>query len=295
MDKVGLSLDDIIKINKKTKQGAKRGGKRGRGSVSRGGSGRGKAIMKKISASRGGKFSRGAGRGRGKASSRGGFQQNNKSVINGGVQQRRSTRIKTTRGGQNLKLASRQNKTPNKKSKPGKLMINNLDFKVTDQDMEELFSKHGVLLKAAVHYDSQGKSLGAAEVLFQRQESCIKAMNEYNNVLLDGRPMKISLIGPQNELISIDSRLGPKVNNSSSAPKKSNNQQGAGAARGRGRGRGASRGRGSGSGNAATRGRGGNRGRGATQGRRRGRPTNKPISAETLDQQLDEYIQQAGH
>jgi len=188
-------------------------------------------------------------------------------VNNGGVQQRK-------RGGFRVQ----------ENTKRGKLLINNLHFKVTDNDIEQLFGKFGKLFRASVHYNSQGKSLGSAEVIYMNVKDAARAMKQYNDVPLDERPMKISLVGTDNQPLppnagSIESRLGKRI----SVPISGQNGRGRNV---RGRGRLGNRSRGTtrrGQSRGAGRGRGG-RGRGGKKVKE------TPISAADLDKQLDAYI-----
>ncbi|RHN68126.1 putative chromatin target of PRMT1 protein [Medicago truncatula] len=179
-----------------------------------------------------------------------------------------------------------------------KLYVSNLDRGVTNEDIRELFSELGELKRYAVHYDKNGHPTGSAEVVYNRRSDAFAALKRYNNVLLDGKPMKIEIVGTNSAL-----PVTARVNVSSMNVSAMNGQRkrtvvmtprggrGGGPAmlnRGAGWGRrGGSRG---GSGSMRGRGRG-RPGRGG--GRGRGRKDGVEKSAEQLDKELETYHAEA--
>ncbi|OMO91299.1 hypothetical protein COLO4_18470 [Corchorus olitorius] len=147
-----------------------------------------------------------------------------------------------------------------------KLYISNLDFGVSNDDIKELFSEVGDLKRFAVHYDRSGRSKGTAEVVFSRRTDAIAAVKRYNDVQLDGKPMKIEIVGTNIATPAANGNFG----NSNGAPR---GNQGRGGGFGRQRG--------------------GAGGRGFGRGRGRGKGRGEKVSAEDLDADLDKYYTEA--
>ncbi|KAI0492983.1 hypothetical protein KFK09_027259 [Dendrobium nobile] len=185
-----------------------------------------------------------------------------------------------------------------------KLYVSNLDYGVSNEDIKELFSKVGDLKRSTTHFDRNGRPSGSAEVVYARRSDAIAAVKRYNNVQLDGKPMKIEIIGN-----NLGLPIAPRVNVVGGANGRGKRtvvmtpefDQGTGSfkqllgwnrARGRGRGRslgqsidaGIARGR-------NLRGRGRGLGRGGTRGRGRGRGGKWLVrkTAEDLDKELETY------
>ena len=177
-DRIDMSLDEIIKTNKGSRGRGGRGGGRGGRGRGRGGKAVGGAAARGRSRSRSrGPPAQGGARSRSRSRTRGG---------GGGARGRGGARLRSrsrsaVRNINNKWLHDRFQKAGRGRpglslttGGPGKLMISNLDLGVTDTDVQELFAEFGKLKSAAVHYDRSGRSLGTADVLYDRKSDAIK-------------------------------------------------------------------------------------------------------------------------
>ncbi|WCJ25212.1 THO complex subunit 4 [Euphorbia peplus] len=177
-----------------------------------------------------------------------------------------------------------------------KIYVSNLDYGVSNDDIRELFAEVGNLKRYAVHYDNSGRSSGSAEVVYTRRSDAFAALKKYNNVLLDGKPMKLEVVGATAE-VPLSARVNVTgVNGRSKRTVVMTPRQG----RGRGfassnRGSGLSHRGGMRNGGGLRnrdRGRGGSRGgRGRGGGREKKQPVEK--SVDELDKELENYHAEA--
>lgn len=150
-----------------------------------------------------------------------------------------------------------------------KLYISNLDYGVSNEDIKDLFSELGMLKRYSINYDRSGRSKGTAEVEYTRQADALAAIARYDNVQLDGKPMKLELVG---------------VNTISAAPMLPVTGSILGKPNGGFRRQDGILGRGGNRGGTISRGRGSARGRG-----RGGKGQGEKVSTESLDADLEKY------
>ncbi|CAN0909490.1 THO complex subunit 4A [Linum grandiflorum] len=82
------------------------------------------------------------------------------------------------------------------------LYVSNLDYGVTNQDLKLLFSEVGELKRYSINYDKSGRSKGTGEVVYARRTDAITAINKYNNLQLDGKPLRLEMIGVKMQAVS---------------------------------------------------------------------------------------------
>jgi len=142
-----------------------------------------------------------------------------------------------------------------------KMMVSNLDYNVSQKDMEELFAEFPDFSKAVLHYDQNARSLGTCELTFRSRSGAMKAHKQYNGVPLDGKSMRIEVLG-EVRMAPVSSRLGRK----SSPPRNRDRSP-------------------------FRRARGGRGGRPKPAGKPREKREKKEVkSAEDLDKELDNYL-----
>nr|ADM33940.1 ALY [Bombyx mori] len=251
VDQIEMALDDIIKANKKTRIG--------------GGAGRKFDANKRTGRGGGAGFRSNRSGGVQRGRNRGGITKST-NYSRGDVNSTWKHDMFNDFGERKLPRNSGTITTG-----PTKLLVSNLDFGVSDSDIKELFSEFGILESASVHYDRSGRSLGTADVVFERKADAVKAMKQYNGVPLDGRAMNIQLATSEINTLRPEARnriggasVGGTIRNN---PKRGGggirNQSNSGARGGNRRGRG-----------------------GAGRGKR-------PVpTAEQLDAELDAYVKE---
>lgn len=79
-----------------------------------------------------------------------------------------------------------------------KVYVGNLDYAVTKEALEELFSKAGQVTDAVVITDrNTGRSKGFGFVEFDSEEAATKAVEMFNGQDYDGRELKVDYAKPR--------------------------------------------------------------------------------------------------
>ncbi|KAK9718479.1 hypothetical protein K7432_005464 [Basidiobolus ranarum] len=76
---------------------------------------------------------------------------------------------------------------------PATILISNLDRGASAQDIQAIFSQFGEIRKCTLLYDQNTRPTGNAEIIYNLKASAHKAINKLNNVVADGRTLSIIL------------------------------------------------------------------------------------------------------
>lgn len=74
-----------------------------------------------------------------------------------------------------------------------KIVVSNLNYRVTSAKIRRIFDEFGPLKSAALRFDKFGRSLGKADVVFDSTGAAWRAKQRYDNARLSGRFMRIKL------------------------------------------------------------------------------------------------------
>ncbi|KAM3586330.1 hypothetical protein VKS41_002852 [Umbelopsis sp. WA50703] len=92
------------------------------------------------------------------------------------------------------------------------LIVSNLHYQVSEKDLYDLFGQIGRVKKAFIHLGPTGKSTGVADIIYDGPRDAEKALNTYNNIELDQRPMRITYSTSPAVLTAIaQTRLQPRA------------------------------------------------------------------------------------
>lgn len=78
-----------------------------------------------------------------------------------------------------------------------KLVLSNLHYDVSEEDLRELFSSCGEVARVKIIFDASGRSMGSAWVVMPSVEEAKKAQKSFEGVALDGQEMRIELVAPR--------------------------------------------------------------------------------------------------
>lgn len=80
------------------------------------------------------------------------------------------------------------------------IYVSNLSFQVSDADLQELFSSYGTVSSAKVINDhASGRSRGFGFVEMPDREEALKAMDELNNSVFDGKEISVNEAKPKTD------------------------------------------------------------------------------------------------
>jgi RNA recognition motif-containing protein len=81
-----------------------------------------------------------------------------------------------------------------------KLFVGNLDFKVTENDLQDAFAAHGTVLEANLVTDRvTGRPRGFAFVTMSTPEEAQKAIDALNGKAMGGRTLSVNVARPREE------------------------------------------------------------------------------------------------
>src|SRR5690349_18929800 len=81
-----------------------------------------------------------------------------------------------------------------------KLFVGNLDFKITENDLQDAFAAHGTVVEANLMMDrTTGRPRGFAFVTMSTPEEAQKAIDALNGKELGGRTLNVNIARPREE------------------------------------------------------------------------------------------------
>ncbi|KAL2182348.1 RNA-binding domain-containing protein [Thermothelomyces heterothallicus CBS 203.75] len=83
---------------------------------------------------------------------------------------------------------------PTSETRGTKLRVDNLHYELTQEDLEDLFSRIGPLISLEMKYDRAGRSEGTAFVTYESHRDALQAIREYDGANAAGQPIRLTLL-----------------------------------------------------------------------------------------------------